>query len=217
MGLDISVYKIVKNPKNEDSYYFRLIDDDGNYNRRNFPEWTKEFEQEVTEDWFDWEKFKEETGIDINNCDWHGESYGPEGSFMKVSPKGVELPKWDESIYKDYDEFKAEEDKIMIRIDLDKVPTYKKTIKVLYHEEVGYQRKGLNDKFYDDYQDGKIGYFVWSLAELQRYKDEYCDEPYEYQYHNGEMSGKIVKPKENFQHNIIDHFTEGEDVVTFDW
>ena len=104
-----------------------------------------------------------------------------------------------------------------IKIDLEKVPLKEKSIKVLPIEEVGYQRKGLNGKFYDDYEAGKIGYFVWTKAELERYKEEYCDEPYEYVYPNGEKSGDMIYPKLDFQRHIIDHFTEGEDCVTFDW
>ena len=106
---------------------------------------------------------------------------------------------------------------MIIKIDLKKVPTYEKKIKVLYYDEVGYQRKGLNAKFYDDYENGKIGYFVWTKAELERYKQEYCDEPHEYIYPNGTKSGDMVYPKENFQRNIINNFTEGEDCVIFDW
>jgi hypothetical protein len=216
MGLDVTVYRILKEPKDKNRY-FRLIDDEGNY-KNNFPEWTKPLEHTVTEDWYDWDKFKEQTGIDLEQCDWHGESYGEDGAFMKVSPKGVELPQWNGGEgWKDWDEFEEAENKIMIKIDLNKVPLYKKEIKVVYIDEIGYQRKGLNGKFYEDYQDGKIGYFVWSLDELKRYKDEYCDEPYEYQYPNGKMSGEMVYPKDDFQKNIIDTFVEGECCVTFDW
>lgn len=65
--------------------------------------------------------------------------------------------------------------------------------------------------------DNKIGYFVWTKQELERYKKEYCDEPYEYIYPNGEKSGDIINEKEMFQHNIIDKFIEGECCVCFSW
>ena len=215
MGLDICVRKITKTKKGEFDY-FRLVDDDGNYDRRGFPEWTKPFENEITEDWYNWELYKEETGIDIKECDWHGESYGEEGSFMTVSPKNVKVPEWDEKKYKSWEEYEEARNKVLIHIDLEKVPTYKKSIKVLYFDEVGYQRKGLNTKFYDDYNEGKIGYFVWTKEELERYKQDYCDEPYEYIFPKGEPA-RTINPKENFQKNIIDNFTEGEDCVIFSW
>lgn len=176
-----------------------LVDDAGNY-ENDFPEWTKAFESDQTENWFDWQKYKEQTGIDLDQCDWHGEEYSERGCFMTVSPKGVECT-----------------DETKIEIDLEKVPTYEKALKVLFYSEVGYQRKGLNGKFYEDYEAGKIGYFVWTKAELERYKQDYCDEPYEYVYPNGEKSGKMVYPKDSFQKNIIDNFVEGSDCVTFDW
>ncbi|MBP5457507.1 MAG: hypothetical protein J6Y37_13525 [Paludibacteraceae bacterium] len=198
MGLDISVKRIQKKSEDQDSY-LSLVDDSGNY-ENDFPEWTKAFEQDQTESWFDWQKYKEQTGIDLDQCDWHGEEYSKRGCFMTVSPKGVECT-----------------DETRIEIDLEKVPTYEKALKVLFYSEVGYQRRGLNGKFYEDYEAGKIGYFVWTKAELERYKQDYCDEPYEYVYPNGEKSGEMVYPTESFQKNIIDNFVEGRDCVTFDW
>lgn len=221
MGLDITVCKIVKEKKKD---YFRLIDDDGNY-KNNFPAWTKKFEDEVVEDWYDWDKYKKETGIDINECQWEGESYGKEGSFMDLWPKSAgEYPKVEDfkigkdengDIY-DWDKYDATIAEHLIKIDLDKVPLYKKKIKVLYYEEVGYQRKGLNSKFYKDYDEGKIGYFVWTKAELLRYKRDYCSNKYEYIYPSGKRSGEYVYEKRSFQRNIIDNFGK-HCCVTFDW
>lgn len=234
MGLDITVYKIVKGVPGEDfdekdfaeyNEYFRLINDDGDY-ENNFPEWTKQYEHTVVEDWYDWEKYKEETGIDINDCQWLGESYSEEGCFMDVWPnscgKKPELEdfKLDNSQdghnydFDAYDKYRKEH---TVKIDLEKVPTKKKEIKVLYRDECGYQRKGLNDKFYEDYKNGKIGYFVWSLKELKRYKKDYCDKPYFYQYPNGKKTDTRIYPKRAFQEHVIDNFVEGECVVTFDW
>lgn len=106
---------------------------------------------------------------------------------------------------------------VKIRLNEEDIPRFEKEVNVLYGEEVGYQRKGLNGNFYDDSDDGKIGYFVFTKAELERYKDEYCDEPHEYVYSNGEKTGIMMYPKDDFQKNIIDPFVEGEMFVTFDW
>lgn len=220
MGLDITVYRILKEKpqKNDDDIsrdYFRLIDDDGNY-LNEFPEWTKQYEFTTTEQWYDWDKFKEETGIDINNMNWHGEAYTPEGCFMTVSPKDKEYPEWDgdTNTYEEYEKKLAE---VEIKIDLEKVPLKDKEIKILYREEVGYQRKGLNTKFYQDYRDEKIGYFVWDLKELKRYKKDYCDKAHRYRYPNGKLSDTILYPKRDFQENIINTFIDGECCVTFSW
>ena len=175
MGLDIYVRKIIKEQKREDDY-FQIDDEENNIP---FPEWTKPFENEIVEKRFDWEKYKEESGIDIND------DY-PCYRYEKLT---VLYPiKVGENEY--------------INIDLDKVPICEVKIKSLFYEEVGYQRKGLNSNFYKDYEDGKIGKFVWTKEELERYKKDYCD---------NELS------KNNFQENIIDNFTEGEDCVTFSW
>ena len=221
MGLDICVRKILSEPKDKDDY-FRLIDDDGNYDRRGFPEWTKPFEREITEPWYDWETYKEQTGIDVFQCEWLGEYYGKKESILELWPNSAgkcpeveDFKKEDGEI--DFDKYNAVMEKYTIKVNLDKVPTFQKTIKVLYYEEVGYQRKGLNGNFYKDYEDGKIGYFVWTKSEIERYKESYCDEPYEYIYPNGEKSGTMIYPKDDFQKNIIDKFVEGEDCVIFDW
>ena len=207
MGLDISVYKIKKSKTgkvNKDDEFFFFLFDNAEYCNPH-PAWTKEFEVDYEQSYYDWDKFKEETGIDVNEYKWAGSCYDERGCFLYLNPKNM-----DEND-QDYEGLGK------IKIDLEKVPEKKKNIKVLLRKEVGYQRKGLNGKFYEDYEAGKIGYFVWTKAELERYKDEYCDEPYEYIYPNGKKSGDMVYPKENFQKNIINNFTEGEDCVTFDW
>lgn len=191
MGLDISVCKLKKkeNEINESDNFFRMVNDNYDFSDRNFPQWTKKFFTSYKQEMYDWEKYKEQTGIDVPAMVWCSTEYG-EKCIMTLESN--------------------DEEKKRIEIDLDEVPTYFKDIQIVPYEEVGYQRKGLNSKFYEDYDNGKIGYFVWSKKELERYKEEYCDEksPYGDDYES---------PKTNFQHNIIDKFTEGEDCVIFDW
>ena len=117
----------------------------------------------------------------------------------------------------DIDEYYKQLGLHSIEINLDKVPVYDKEISVIFYEEIGYQYKGLNSKFYEDYENGKIGYFVWDKKELQRYKKEYCDKVHEYVFPNDKKSGEIAHPKFDFQRNIIDNFKEKECCVTFDW
>lgn len=204
MGLDISVCRLKKpNEDEKKKYYcFRMVDEDGNYNDKGFPKWTKEFETEMNESWYDWEKYKEESGIDINDNIIDEHTFTKDGNYIKVHPKNKILPTWSGDYVGGWDAYQSDCDKIQIKIDLDKVPTKLVTIKVIYYKEIGYQRKGLNSDFYKDYRDGKIGYFVWSKSELERYKHDYCDESY---------------IKNDFQKNIINEFEDGKDCVTFDW
>ena len=206
MGLDITVRRLVKAPKKEYDY-FRMTDNNGNYSNNGFPDWTKGFETEITEDWYDWEAYKEQTGIDIKDFEWDGVFDSEEDCFMVVHPKDKALPKYTVDYPGGYEAYKEELDKIQIKIDLEKVPTKPVSVKVINFNEVGYQRSGLNQKFYSDYEDGKIGYFVWTKEELERYKNEYCER----------KTGDTVFPKQNFQENIIDKFEEGKDCVTFSW
>lgn len=198
MGLDISVYKLLKysDQNTKDKGYFRLVDPDGNYNDREFPSWAINLKSVNTEKWYDWDEYKKETGFDLNSYDWEGEEYSSKGCFMNLRKKKTNK---------------------LVTIDLEKVPLKEVPVYIIGRKEIGYQRKGLNGKFYEDYRSGKIGYFVWTKAELERYKQEYCDDPYEYVYPNGTKSGEIIYPKENFQKNIIDPFIEGECCVIFSW
>lgn len=93
----------------------------------------------------------------------------------------------------------------IVRVFEETIPTYTKRNTVAYWVEEGYQRKGLNAQFYQDYRDGKIGYYVYTLDELKRYKEDYCITEEDFDY------------KEHFQEQIIDKFIEGECVVSFDW
>ena len=161
--------------------------------------------------------------LKVRICDLHNElndvkisnsekklldKYGFKGPLLEKNAQG-ELTYW--PLYKFLNDI------VMVKLNTKNIPTFDKEEDVLYGTEVSYQRKGFNNKFYDDYDKGRIGYFVFTKAELERYKDEYCDEPYEYVYPNGEKSGEMIYPKDNFQKNIIDHFVEGEMFVTFDW
>lgn len=209
MGLDINVCRILKErPAGKNNgHYFRMIDedgDDGSYSRRGFPDWTKQYEQEITETWFDWDKYKADTGFDIMDWNVHMERLGNDG-YMEVYPKSCVPPTYDENHPEEYDNFWDNlETK---RIYYKDVPKKKVQVKVLFYEHVGYQRRGLNARFYEDYMDGKIGYFVWTKKELLRYVKDYCDK-------KTKTNGG---PKRQFKENIIDSFVEGQDVVTFSW
>ena len=100
------------------------------------------------------------------------------------------------------DEYKQALNELVITINAKDVPLKKVVTKCIYYKEVGYQRKGLNSKFYEDFDNGKIEDLVWTLAELERYKKDYCD---------------TDEDKQCFQENIINKFVEGKCVVEFSW
>ena len=135
--------------------------------------------------------------------------------YSLIYPEDVELPEYKEG--DDYDEYQKRLDSVLVRIDHKDVPRKKVRIKVLYFKEVGYQRKGLNARFFEECDNDDAIVYIWTCEELLQYKEKYCDESYEYIYPNGQKSGEMCYPKDNFQRNIIDHFTEGEDVVYVNW
>ena len=179
MGLDITVHRICKYDKETvDSYFF--LDE----KKEKFPLWVYDFESEKECTYYDWDKYKEQTGIDVKKLYWQSEEYSDKGAFL----------------YLRYTRDPLSEN--IIKINLDEVPTYTKMDKIVGYNEVGYQRKGLNSKFYEDYRKGINKYFVFDKYTLERYKRDYCD---------------TEEKKADFQCNIIDVFQEGKDVVSFDW
>ena len=79
-------------------------------------------------------------------------------------------------------------------------PTYEKEVEVYYwSDEIGYQRKGLNHKFYDDFTEDD--YFVLTKEKMQYIYDNYVDDDY----------------KEHFKNELLDNFIEGKTYCVFDW
>ena len=204
MGLDITVHRFSDKKQEE---YFEMYDVNTETNEiiprhEDFPEWTNKFVKNKVEKLYDLSAFKEKTGINLD--DYHVVMIGPLEDTEKF--KGNKEAYGYVLKHKDTDED--------LVLSFEEIPVFKKKVPVIYWKEVGYQRKGLNSKFYQDYEDGKIGYFVWTKAELERYLDEYCDEDTEIEYGDTKHT---VKYKDNFRVNIIDKFNEGTDVVSFDW
>lgn len=186
MGLDISVKRLDKTGNK------RLILQD----MAELPEWTKEFKTEQQYTFYDWDAFKDETGINVYDFDFAMEEVNEDGHHSEL-------------INKTSGE--------RITIDMDSVPTKEMPIQTIPIREIAWQRKGLNRQFYKDHENGNGQYLVWTKNELEQFLDIYCDEPYEYIYPNGEKSGITIDEKTDFKKNIIDKFTEGKDVVVFDW
>lgn len=194
MGLDITVERFVTEPVDEDQYYklWKMNNNGGiELDNFDFPEWvlanksTKKFTIN------DWAKYKEQTGHDVLNdycmrmmgpvCKGETEDDEKYGYVLGANKEGIE-PK-------------------QLIICADDIPQYEAELPVVYYDELGYQRKGLNGQFYQDYEDGKIGYFVWTKAELERYLEDYVE----------------ADRKEYFKEHIVDVFEDGKDVCTFDW
>lgn len=184
MGLDITVYKLHKATE-EDMYsrlnYFLLENNEGHifydYHHK-FPKWALKFIVNKAMEFYDWDKYSIESGIDINSI-----------KIMSID------------LNKGLVEGKDAQNKI-INISLDDIPITTAEIPVIGRSEIGYQRKGLNGKFYQDYDCGIIGYLVWTKKELLEYKRNYCT---------------TLEDKEEFQRNIIDNFIPKQSCVTFDW
>ena len=193
MGLDIYVYRLKKatDADKENHNYMRLIDEEtGEYSDCGFPDWALKLKTEHTEQWYDWDLYKKQTGINVKDLELvaFGENSNGVCVFTYKDKNGNE-----------------------IEIPEVSVSLYDKKIFIIGEEEVGYQRKGFNNKFYEDYEAGKIGYYIWSKKELERYKEDYCEDVITF------PNGDTLDLKKYFQEHIIDKFVEGECYACFSW
>lgn len=198
MGLDITVERFTKKPKDKD-YCYKLweMNKMGGIELTNhdFPEWVIALKSEKKFVINDWAKYKEDTGHDVLN-DYRMRMMGPIGDSDE-SDDDEDNAKYGYVLVTDKEGVEPKE----LRIFCDDIPHKEMKLPVVYYNERGYQRKGLNGQFYQDYRDGKIGYFVWSKAELERYLKDYVEDDM----------------KDYFKKNIVDVFEDGKDVCSFDW
>ena len=179
MGLNIIVCKLYKpnTTTNRNKDYLFL--------HQSFPKWARDLSTVRIDSVIDYERYYNETNIDLLN--------------LKQTRFYIDNNKDAHGIYK----FKDEE----IDINLKDLPRKNIHRDVVYYKEVGFQRKGLNHKFYEDCNKKLIKYpYIWTLKELYEFKDEYCDEI-------RVIDGITHYAKKDFQKNIIDNFEEGKCVV----
>lgn len=82
--------------------------------------------------------------------------------------------------------------------------TSSRKIKVLPYEEIGYQRKGMNDQFYEDFKNFEL-YFEKSAVQTAA------------RYLRTDIFGENKTLKEHFQENFIDNFIEGQSMFFASW
>ena len=158
----ISLYKVINwddRPINSDyDNFVRLIDNVTDYNFADygFPEWVKKFYTPYKDELYDWEKYKEQTGIDVSSLECVA-LYG--NSDMKPIADFID----------------NENNKVTI--ELDNVPLYYKDITILCYNQLAYQEIEFNDKFLENYEAEKkieSGIYLWTKKDLEQYKNEYC-------------------------------------------
>jgi hypothetical protein len=197
MGLDINCRRLSKTPT-ENVFY--LFDCNYNYTDCGLPKWIKEFEQDFPYDVDDLNEVKNKLGIDCDKYEITGSLYSIDKKLIEYGyPQYYSTDRRNMKLYAVYEPKQGEIGDRKV-VDVNDIPQKTITVKGIYFEEVGYQRKGLNLKFYKDYENGIIGQFVTTLSELERYKKEYCT---------------TQEDKDKFQRNIIDKFVEGETIVDF--
>ena len=156
MGLSVEVVKFNKiNCVDMDSaYYFKLTDDNGNYDDRGFKDWALKKKTEITEKWIDLEKYKEDTCIDIKN-DYEVDSihYGDDEYIYKLTKKS---------------------DGSKLKINIDVFPIVDKNISVVYYDTISSISRPFNGDFYDDFDAGKTKRFLWTKEEVMDYFNKYC-------------------------------------------
>jgi len=76
--------------------------------------------------------------------------------------------------------------------------------KVIYFQQEGYQRKGMNSKFYSDFENDKLYFDLESLRKA-------------YNYLEADRINSLKELQQNFQENFIDNFIEGKSIFQVSW
>lgn len=157
MGLDICVRRITKDVTEEHQELFNRTT--GELCRYNFPDWTREYENDYKLEVLDYDKFKEKYRLDLNLYENTGYEILENDIYLRYyNENGIEkLIRWDD-IPKDY------------------IP-----IKIINYYEVGYQRKGMKPQFYDNFVFDN-DYFVWTKEKLEFIRDNYASDPKQFNY-----------------------------------
>ena len=131
---------------------------------------------------------------------------------LSIVKRDLELLKEYHIIPKDFDitseaQRKKAYDKLdkIVKIDVIITPDFPSIVRPIsgvYYEypELAYQRKGLTQKYYEDYKEGKFDFFVTNKAVMQDIYDNYLLEEY----------------KDNFK-ELLDSFVQGKTIAIFSW
>lgn len=224
MGLDITLYRFkdkVNKGEKRSNYYEHVLEKDEIEGLKKAG-LTKYIKRKVNS-YFDFEKF----GITDEKYEWASTCYNGDAVF-KFIDKSHELypiykkihqnPKYvpSEKEMSLLEKYGYEPDKgytiggflyyetpLYVEFYGKDIPIKKVTDKVIRGNEIGYQRKGLNRRFYDEWKDEQ--YLVIDKERIQYIYDNCCIEDSDYDY------------KEHFKSEILDNFVEGETFCTFSW
>ena len=164
MALVVYVYKLKKATKKmmEDENFIRMYDEKNDcYDGLGFPFWARALETDYVQEFYDWDEYKERTGIDVKACEFIGESYGEDGWTMTVKSKNGQN----------------------ITIDMNEVNTIKKPIRVIGYQQMSQQSGLFKENLYDDLENGNIGRYMWRTESLCYFMEKYCqDDDGEYSF-----------------------------------
>jgi hypothetical protein len=77
-------------------------------------------------------------------------------------------------------------------------------VSVIYFKELGFQRKGMNSKFYKDFENGKPYLDIETVKKACKYLQ-------------ADHLSSLKELQQNFQKNFIDSFVEGESIFYASW
>lgn len=175
MGLDICVFKPVKLKKLDPENDNRIVLEPSMDQHDELREAFKDFIVEQDLEFYDEDEALVREGLNPQEHELVGMNFGKTTVFT-FTPIG--------------------EEKI---IEISDIPLIKRRVAVIYHEEVGYQRKGANPEFYSD--------GMWDSPPVLKLKD--LEEHYRKYFSESDGFGH------DFKKNIIDKFVEGETYVEY--
>lgn len=157
--------------------FFHVIDDETKISLSSYLKWVQDGETPVDD--FEAIGMSEKDG-------WNFLGY--EAVEEKLNPA--------DDLYKFKNKKTGEEKKIKSAV----IPFRMAPAKMIYTESIGYQRRGVETKFYNLFDEGKLTYFVVTKDVLDLLYSVIQD-----------------KYKDSFKRNIYDKFCIGENFITLSW
>lgn len=216
MGLDIYVIKPCPIEEADKDQF-----DDFGYHNTNNPKIIKsfpQFVQEIPVECDDWAA--------IGHPEFETGEYWEDHSFIGSSDRFIvfEDPgrRYGSGYFDPSEELLEElKDKIVLTVATDDIPSRLTTVKIVPYKEIGYQRKGANQKFYEDGKwDDPEKCIVTTQSELDHDIQEYFsseapESPGGWGSFTEYTGIPDDKRKKDFMENIASHFIEGETVVAY--
>jgi hypothetical protein len=177
--------------ENQNNYY-KLIDKKGKP-LENTPEWVKPLLGKEEQPYYDWDEYRERTGIDV------------------FSEKIINQEGMDSELVTTFE--RTDENGEHIKVAMTDVNTINKMVDTVYYNVVFEADYLVGKKADEDHNMGRLGDLIWDLETLEGFRSAYCEMPYKERDYWGKLTGRTINQMVDFKLMVCNRFKEGENFI----